>query len=386
MKVAISSIAEVRSQFHRAVRGAYLDTAAEGLPPDSARESLLEYLADKTSGSPGRGRMFAAETAARAATATLLNTSPENVAFVGNATDGLNLLSGSIRWSPGDEVLMTDLEFSSNVVSWLRLEEQGVHVLVIPSHSGKVELEDFVSRIGPRTKVVTVSQVSYKSGTQFPFLSELARETHRAGGILVVDATQSLGRVPVSVEGVDFLAASSYKWLLGTHGLGVIYCAPELTERLKAGAAGWYSIVDVFAPDRFEHFHLKPGAGRFAGGMPNFGSIYVLRDSLQLLAGLGIEAIDSALKPLVEKARKGIESLGYSLLTPSDPRFASGIVSFAHPAPEGIGQALAKDGVVVWAGDGRVRTSIHLYNNDGDIHALLESLARAKDAAPAAKL
>lgn len=386
MKSAISSMAEARSRFHRAATSAYLDTAAEGLPPDSARDSLLEYLADKTSGSPGRNHMFAAEAEARAETATLLHTEPENVAFVGNATDGLNLLSGSIRWNPGDEVLMTDLEFSSNVVSWLRLKEQGVHVVVIPSHSGKVELQDFVSRIGPRTKVVTVSQVSYKSGTQFPFIAELARETHRAGGIMVVDATQALGRVPVSVEGVDFLAASSYKWLLGVHGLGVVYCAPELIDRLKAGAAGWYSIVDVFAPDRFQRFQLKPDAGRFAGGMPNFGSIYVLRDSISLLNGIGIEAMDAALKPVVEKARKGIENLGYSLLTPHDSRFASGIVSFAPSTPEAVGQALAGAGIIVWAGDGRVRVSIHLYNNDGDIDALLKSLAGAKEAARRAKI
>jgi selenocysteine lyase/cysteine desulfurase len=190
----------------------------------------------------------------------------------------------------------------------------------------------------------------------------------------VVDATQALGRVPVSVEGVDFLVASSYKWLLGVHGVGIVYCAPHLLDELRPGAAGWYSVNDVFAPDRFERFVLKEGAARFMGGMPNFPSIYVLRKSLGFLMQLGIERIDSELRPLVQRAREGIAALGFQLLTPADPASASGIVSFAHDAPEDLGHALSDKGVIVWAGDGRLRASIHIYNDENDIDSLLASL------------
>lgn len=359
-------------------QAAYLDTAAEGLPLDQARDSLLEYVADKSVGTPGRMRLFAAEREAVRVAAALLGAEEQNVALVGNATEALNLLGSSIRWSQGDEVLITDLEFSSNVVCWLRLQEQGVRVIVIPSRQGKVELADFTSRFGPQTRIVTVSQVSYKTGTQFPFLVELSREAHRAGALFVVDATQALGRVPVGVDGVDFLVASSYKWQLGVHGLGVVYCASELLGSLKPGAAGWYSVENIFAPDRFERFVLKSGAGRFTGGMPNFPSIYVLRDSLKFLSLIGVERINAMLQPLVEKARAGIAALGYDLLTPEDPRFASGIVSFVSDAPEKVGRALCDAGVVVWAGDGRVRVSIHLYNDEQDVDMLLKCLEELK--------
>lgn len=374
------------SRFRSATQLAYLDTAAEGLPLDQARDALLEYLTDKSSGSLGRDRIFAAEQQALGAVAALLGAQEENVAFVGNATEGLNLLSNSVRWCEGDEVLLTDLEFSSNVVCWLRLREQGVRIIVLPSHSGEIGLEDFTARIGCRTKVIAVSQVSYKSGTQLPFLSQLAAEAHRAGALFVVDATQALGRVPVQVEGVDFLVASSYKWLLGVHGLGIVYSAPDLPDRLREGAAGWYSIQDVFAPDRFRSFRLKTGAGRFTGGMPNFPSIYVLRDSVRFLLQLGVERIDAALKPLVEKTRKGIADMNFDMLTPEDSHFASGIVSFAHESPEEIGSALRQNGVVVWTGDGRVRSSIHLYNSEGDIDALLTLLERYRPSERAAKV
>jgi cysteine desulfurase / selenocysteine lyase len=369
-----------KSLFSRAGQVAYLDTAAEGLPPDDSRNALLEYFEDKSSGTPGRERMYQAETAAAAAAAALLGATEQNVAFMGNATDGLNLLGNSIRWRAGDEVLITDMEFPSNVVCWLRLRDQGVRVVVIPTDSGVVGLPEFTSRLRPTTKLVSVSQVSYKTGTQIPFLKELSQAVHEAGALFVVDATQALGRVPVSVDGVDFLVASSYKWLLGLHGIGIVYCAPRLLEELTPGAAGWYSVRDVFAPDRFERFSLKEGAARFVGGMPNFASIYVMRDSLSFLMRSGIEQIDFKLKPLVRKARQGIADQGFRLLTPADEAYASGIVSFSHDAPEDLGRALLEKDVVVWAGDGRVRASVHLYNDENDIDSLLTALATLANA------
>ena len=363
-----------KSRFDTGNWAAYLDTAAEGLPLQNSGKALSEYFADKSSGSPGRTRMFQAENETVRSAATLLGTSERDVAFMGNATDALNLLGNSIQWRPGDEVLITDLEFSSNVVCWLRLREQGVRVEVIRSALGVIGLEQFTSRLSPATRLVSVSQVSYKTGTQFPYLLELSQEVHRAGALFVVDATQALGRVPVTVEGVDFLVASSYKWLLGVHGLGLVYCAPQLLAELTPGAAGWYSVTDVFAPDRFERFALQDGAARFTGGMPNFPSLYVMRESLRFLMQAGIEQIDLHLKPLVKKLREGLVSLGLQVLTPSDEAYASGIVSFSHEAPEDLGRALREKGVIVWAGDGRVRASVHLYNDEDDVNTLLTTL------------
>jgi selenocysteine lyase/cysteine desulfurase len=374
-----------KAQFHTAQDSVYLDTAAEGLPLDNSSDALLSYFLDKTSGTPGRERMFAAENDAVAAAAELVGTAPENIALIGNATDGLNLLGNSIRWKPGDEILITDLEFSSNVVSWLRLHDLGVKLEVIPSRSGTLELSDFLSRLRPATRLVSVSHVSYKSGTRVNFLRELAHEVHRRDALFVVDATQSLGRIPVDIHDVDFLVASSYKWLLGVHGLGVVYCSPRLRDRLAPGAAGWYSIDNIFAPNRFENYALKEGAARFVSGMPNFPSIYVLRDNVRFLLSLGVERIDNTLAPLVSRLRQGIEALGLPLLTPAGAEYASGIVSFSHPDAESLGSALRRDGIVVWAGDGRVRASVHLYNDESDIERLLASLASlVKHSAPSA--
>lgn len=362
------------TDFPAARMGAYLDTAAEGLPPLAVTAAMEEYLREKSRGSAGRARHYERQTEAEAGAAALLGARPDDLVLLANASEALNLLAASIDWREGDEVLLYDLEFPSNVVTWLALRQRGVRVVVVPTHDGETTLSDWTSRMTPRTRLVTVSQVSYLSGTQIPFVRELAAEARRAGAIFCLDATQAMGRVPVSVEGVDFLVASTYKWLLGTHGLGVTYISPELRERLPAPTAGWYAAASLFHPERFSVYTPKASAGRMQTGMPNFPAIYALNASLQYLRAQGVEQIDASLRPLMAHLRQSLAGRGFSLLTPSQEKFASGIVSFRDATPEATTAHLASKGVTVWGGDGRVRISVHLYNDDGDIAGLLDAL------------
>ena len=363
----------IKTRFPGTLDITYLDTAAEGLPPGTFADALRAYARDKNRGTPGRARLHEVEGEVTASAARLLGAPPEDVVLLGNSSDALNLLANSPHWRPG-EVLISDLEFPSNVIPWLRLRAQGVSLNVISTGRASVGLDDYLSRMTDATRIVSVSQVSYKSGTQIPFLRELSAEVHRRGALFCVDATQALGRVPVSVEGVDFLVCSSYKWLLGSHGLAVVYAAPALRERLSESTAGWYSVQDLFSPDRFQSFSPKRGAAALMPGMPNFPAIYALREGLNTILAEGPERIDTTLKPLVRELRQGLAERGFDLLTPSGPQFASGIVSFQHENPAWLGAELARQGVIVWAGDGRVRVSVHLYNDHSDIQRFFVAL------------
>ncbi|MEO8126807.1 MAG: aminotransferase class V-fold PLP-dependent enzyme [Bryobacteraceae bacterium] len=352
----------------------YLDTAAEGLPPLAAEAARSAYWQAKQRGTPGRAQLYEEQKEVEAAAARLLGTDADNIVLLANSSEALNLLSRSIQWLPGDEVLICDLEFPSNVVVWLQLKRHGVKVVVVPSVGGVIELEDWTSRLSPRTRVVSVSQVSYKTGTQIPYLEELAAQAHAVGALFCVDATQALGRVPVSVKSVDYLVASTYKWILGTHGLGITYCSPELRARFAPGTAGWFSAENVFDADRFETYTPKSSAAQLQPGMPNFPSIFALRPGLECLSELGVERIDRHLKPLVAALRGGLAEQRHALLTPSEPRFASGIVSFAWHEAERLAADLAERGIIVWGGDGRVRMSIHLYNDEEDVERCLAAI------------
>ena len=126
------------------------------------------------------------------------------------------------------------------------------------------------------TRLVSVSQVSYKSGTQIPFLRELSERSTAAAPCSVSMPLRRWAACRSASKGVDFLVSSSYKWLLGSHGLAVVYAAPALRERLSGSTAGWYSIQDLFSPDRFPSFSHKAGAAALMAGMPNFPAIYAL--------------------------------------------------------------------------------------------------------------
>lgn len=363
-----------RPRFPLTAKVCYLDTAAEGLPPVESATAMEEYLRLKGTGSAGRPSLYERHRETECAAAKLLGTAPANVTLLGSASEGLNLLANSLDWREGDEVVLSDLEFPSNVVAWLRLRRVGVKVRLVPTRNGEVHLSDFTDQMSARTRLVSVSAVSYKTGTRIPFLPELAGASHRLGALFCVDATQALGRVPVPLEGVDFLVSSSYKWLLGTHGLGLTYIAPALRERLEPGAAGWYSLDSIFHEDRFERFNWKAGAAALQPGMPNFPAIFALKAGIDCLLETGVERIHANLSPVIADLRAGLEALGLRLLTPAGTEFSSGIVSFAHDRPEELGEALGQRGVFVWAGDGRVRTSIHLYNGERDIARILDSL------------
>ena len=353
----------------------YLNTAAEGLLSTDTQQALADYVRAKAKGSINRPKLYEVEADTVDLVTEFLGAPQGSVTFLANATEGLNLLANSLDWQEGDEVVITDLEFPSNVITWLRLANKGVRLKVVDAVGGLIRLEDITSRFNSRTKLVSVSQVSYKSGTQLPYLAELGDEARRAGALFCVDATQALGRVPVGVDNVDFLVASSYKWLFTPHGLGITYCSPGLLERLTPATAGWYGVPNIFTPDRFERFEYKPGAARFAAGMPNFSSIYALRASFRYLSEIGVAHLDKSLRPIVQKMRSGLVDLGLELLTPEDPAYHSGIVSFLHPAAKQIGEELAEQDIIVWANDGRVRSAVHLYNEESEVDRYLEAVA-----------
>lgn len=363
-----------KNLFPRAREAAYLDTAAEGLPLPAMEACFSAYYGAKSQGTPGRKEHHQAEAHARLLVARLLGTEPANLALLASASDALSLLALSMDWKPGERVIISDLEFPSNVLPWLRLQKAGVDVVVMPSNQGGLNYERVIECITPETRLISLSLVSYKTGAYLTGIPAIRAEARKAGAIVCVDATQALGRCPVPLDAADYLVSSSFKWLLGPHGLGIVYIAPEFQPHFQPAGVGWYSVQDVFSPDRFERYRLKEGAACLAIGMPNFASLYALRPGLELLLEAGVDQIHQQLSPVVQHLREGLVSLGVEVLTPEGPEVSSGIVSFAHPKAEDIGAALEPQGIIVWAGDGRVRASVHLYNDMADADRYLQAL------------
>jgi cysteine desulfurase / selenocysteine lyase len=255
---------------------AYLNTGSEGLVLRASCNAVQSYWRAKRRGSLGRPDFNSKAQQCRAAVASHLGVGPDTVCLTSTASEGLNLLANSLDWKAGDQVVLTDLEHPTNVLPWLRLKTAGVVTVVVPSSDGKVSVEDIAGKITDRTRLVTVSLVSYKNGFRIRFLSELAWVVHRAGSLLCVDATQGIGRIASDLSDADFVVASGHKWMCGIHGLGVIYARPKFLAQVRPSSLGWYSVMNMFAPGRFSSYELKPSAARLQSGMPNFPALYAL--------------------------------------------------------------------------------------------------------------
>ncbi|HEY1435464.1 MAG TPA: aminotransferase class V-fold PLP-dependent enzyme, partial [Thermoanaerobaculia bacterium] len=177
----------------------------------------------------------------RGKAARLLGAETAEIAFLPNTSWGVNLVALGFAWNAGDNVVTTDMEFPSNAYPWRRLTARGVECRIVKSRAGRVTAEDFAGLVDARTRVVAVSWVAFHNGFVFP-LAEIGRLCRERGILLVVDAIQGLGALPLDVRasGVDVLCADGHKWLFGAEGGAIFYVNEGAREKVPARAAGWW--------------------------------------------------------------------------------------------------------------------------------------------------
>ena len=170
------------------------------------------------------------------------------VALLSSTTEALCAVAWSLDFQRGDNVVTTDMEFPAVVYPWMRIgKEKGVEVRLARNREGIVELADLEKLVDDHTKVLAISHVEYASGLRFN-LKELHHLASEHGALLVVDAIQSLGVIPLNVkdERVDILASGAYKWLLGPFGTSILYIKRGLYEKLEPPFVGFRSTGKPF--------------------------------------------------------------------------------------------------------------------------------------------
>ncbi len=351
----------------------YLNSAAEGLPLAAAIAAAGRYLDDKSTGEPGRVPMWAEHQRCRELAGRLFSVDAAHTALVSSTTEALNTIAQGIRWRPDDEVVFTSVEFPSNMCPWVVLTEQGVKTRVVKPREGRVEIDDLLAAVTPRTRLVTVSQVSYATGQHLD-VDALWQRLKNTDTLLCVDATQAAGRVPVRGDRADFCVASTFKWLNSIHGAAILAVGDRALKQDVRGPAGWFSAESCYADDRLEKFHPRNDAGRYQSGMPNFDSVYALAAALEYHTPERVAARRTALEPLVASLRDGLAKLGLSVLTPDAASDRAGIVAFSCPTAADAKRQLAERGIHVHGDDGRLRAAVHWYNTAEHIERYLAAL------------
>lgn len=354
----------------------YLNTAAEGIPPPAVRDALAAYFADKERGMDGRPQHQAQWQAARVLVGEMYGLSADEIGICSCASEAFNLAAQALRLQSGDEVVVNDLDFPAGVSRWVQPDSPAT-VRVWRHRDGALHIDDLAPLLNNRTRLVTASLVSFYNGFLLPLPPLIETVRRHSSAKLILDVTQALGRIPLTLQGVDLIVSSTHKWILASHGGGLVGVPKEQAETWTVPSAGWFHLQDPFGADRFSHAAPKPGAASFMVGMPNYPAIYAIRAAIDYLNAVGVERIAAATRPLVEYCREELAKLPLKLITPGDSASLAGIVAFTHPDSAILHRVLQDRQIHVMCQAGRMRIALHGYNTFQDVETLVAALRSA---------
>lgn len=364
---------------------AYLDHAAVGPLSRPAAEAVRRYAQQaELEGDTVWPEWNQRVSQVRQAFAELISARPDEICLVPNTTTGINLVAEGWPWRPGDNIVLPEGEFPSNLFPWQNQRSRGVELRVAPRRDGRVDLDDLFQYVDDSTVMIALSWVGYASGFRVD-LDELTQRAHDRGVLIFVDAIQGLGMYGLDCQKtpIDFLAADGHKWLLGPEGCGVAMIRADHLTKIRCGNVGWNSVENSFNYSQPE-MKLRGAASRFESGSSNMVGAAALLGSLELFSKViachGPTAIGDRVVSLANQLNQGLLNLGASTRFPDSPSHQSGIVTFDVPwaTPAEIRTAGLNKQVVVSCRDGGVRAAVHAYNDESDLQRLVDVVAELK--------
>jgi selenocysteine lyase/cysteine desulfurase len=319
----------------------------------------------------------------KAAIAAYLGGDAEGYVFPRNTTEAMNFVANGLELGPDDVVLTTDHEHIGGLEPWKLVTTRlgaGLEVASLPAPAGSAEelLESIWSHVTPRTRVVSVSHVTFTNGTVLP-VSRLARRCADADIVLAVDGAHPPGMMQVDLSrlGGDFYASSPHKWMLAPQGTGLLYLAEAWRDTLwpTLASGGWDDTT--LGAQRLNHLGTFD-ASRLAG----------LLAAVEFLAAVGQGRSEARVRALRGRLCAGLEEIpGVRLMTPSDEALCAGMVAFAMEGVPSLDlqahlsrTANVRTRVIGEYDYGWMRLSTHIYNLPREIDEVLERLDEASRA------
>ncbi|KAA1417129.1 SufS family cysteine desulfurase [Nocardioides humilatus] len=372
----------------------YLDSANTSQKPQVVIDAMVDHLERHNANIARAMHQLGAESTAafeeaRDKVARFLNARSRNeVIFTKNATEALNLLARTIELGPGDNVVITEMEHHSNIVSWqLACERSGAELRWFGlTDDGQLDLSNADQLVDDNTKVVAFTWVSNMLGTINP-VADLAARAKAAGAVSVIDASQAAPQLVVDVQAVvcDFLVFTGHK-VCGPTGIGVLWGREELLNELPPFHGGGEMIETV----TMARSTYAKAPHRFEAGTPPIVEAVGLGAAVEYLGHLGLDAVHAHEQAITGYALEGLATVpGLTVLGPTDATQRGGAISFELDGvhPHDIAQVLDSRGVAVRAGhhcakpaharygvQSSTRMSSYLYTTPGEIDALVEAL------------
>lgn len=294
----------------------------------------------------------------------LLGCDPSELALIHNTAEGMNAVSRGLSLRSGDEILLLEHEYPSNVYPWLHWKEKGVSVTTLPAvDTPEAFLEVFERSLGPRTRVAALSAVHWCTGLPLP-LKSIGRLCRERGIDLVVDGAQGVGMQPIDLREaqVTCMAFSAWKWLIGPLGLGVLFISRDRLESLTPVFVGTESVVrdEEYLPYKSE---LKPTADRFTFSTSSLTDWIYFEAALEFLSQVGFSTVMERIYTLTGILNQGLAALGFEVFSERFPDHPTGITACRKPGlnSSDVVAYLKRNGVVAAERLGRIRFSPHIY-------------------------
>ena len=354
----------------------HLCTGGEAPWLKTQEKVFTEFAQLKGSGYNGRSKIYAIGEQCRQKMGQLWGVSAPRIAFMPSATEGMNWLARGLDWQEGDNVVTTNLEFPSVAYAWKNLRPHGVEIRLVPHSNWTVKETDLLQAIDERTRVLAISHVSFYTG-QCLNLEQLSAGIRNSQTLLAVDATHSSGVIEVNAELTDLTVSSSYKWMLGTHGVAPCYFSERAETETKVTCFGWHnlSVWPEQGAERLTNAPEKPMPDKLEPGNPAMLVVMHLNQALAILLSIGITKISDHARSLSKQVSDGLKDIGFKVISPQNYNSRSGNTCFQSSSATTIQNQLAKRGILCWGEYGRVRISTHLYNGSNDVKRFLGVLA-----------
>jgi selenocysteine lyase/cysteine desulfurase len=368
-----------RDDFPALDRLTYLNTASTGLVPASvvrpAHEFEFELAQAGTTGMDEDTEIGILEDARQGA-AALLGAHPDTIAIGTSFTEALCQVAWWLRPGKGQNVVSSDADFPSVTYPWHRIAEDTgceVRLVSVLDDPESFDVDKIAGQVDRSTAAICISHIQYLTGHLLD-LGELATLAHDHGALLIVDATQSAGQVPidVSASGVDVLISGSYKWLCSTFGAAICYLSPQVLETFRPPLVGWRSTEHPYSLDA-RWLPLAATARRMEYSTMSYAAAIALGGAIRYIRGLSLAEVAAHNARLAAELADGLAQRGARLLTPRDPGRRAGTVTARFPGHDGeaVAAELTRREVIVSPRVGSTRFSLHFYNSSDDVdHAL----------------
>jgi selenocysteine lyase/cysteine desulfurase len=318
---------------------------------------------------------------ARKESASLLGADKDEIAILSSATQGICSVALALNMKAGSNIVSADADYPSVVYPWMRLAlDKNLEIRLAKNHDGIVAEHELERLVDNNTAVVSISHVEYGTGQRFD-LRQLADLVHSHGGLIVVDATQSAGLMPIDVhrDRVDALVAAGYKGLLGPFGVAIFYIKRELNDQLIPPLAGWRSTPNPWDFDATKMAFAKE-AKKFEYSTMDYAAAVGLAESLRYLRKLGHDSVTrhvtSLTQSLIQKVTQNSRIGNTLVLTPKEEKSRASIAAFRFKSQDqaAIAAGLTKHNIVVSHRFDGIRFSFHAYNTENDISTAVEVL------------